>query len=120
MALVASVLYGTGAHWAVLQTGAWAGMIAASARESSLAESITSAFSGEKPCRMCKVVEKGSAAEQGPTLVRSTLSVELIVTDFARVDDVLPVSVPSVDPLRPEYSATSRPFVPPPKPSLPA
>lgn len=66
LTLVASVLYGTGAHWAALQGAAWAGMLAARVQRTSWAEAVASTFSGTKPCRMCRVVERGSAADPRP------------------------------------------------------
>jgi hypothetical protein len=120
LALVASVLYGTGAHWAALQSVAWAGMIATRVSESSWAESITSTFSGENPCRFCKMVDKGSKSDQGPTLLRSVPGVDLIVSVAAHLNAVLSVNTPAVLPLPSVRCLSSRPFVPPPKTVLPA
>lgn len=75
--LVASVLYGTGAFWAALQGAAWAGMVATRVGESSLTETVTSVFSGEKPCGVCKFVEKGSATEKNPASLVVAPSLEL-------------------------------------------
>ncbi len=46
--LVASVLYGTGAHWAALQSYAWATMRLAKQAD---------------PCHVCDIVEKGTSSE---------------------------------------------------------
>lgn len=58
--LVASVLYGTGAHWAALQGAAWVKMAA---------QGVTA------PCDMCRMVEKGQSL--APDLLRAVPSVEL-------------------------------------------
>ncbi|MBI2386376.1 MAG: hypothetical protein HYV14_10230 [Elusimicrobia bacterium] len=118
--LVASVLYGTGAHWVALQSAAWASMIAARAGESSLAEVVSSTFSGEKPCRMCRIVEKGAKAEQGPSILRSSPGLDLAVSAVSDPRAVLPARTPAV--LSSPFGASrpSRPVVPPPKTVLPA
>lgn len=118
--LVASVLYGTGAHWAALQSAAWAGMIATRVSESSWAEAVSSTFSGEKPCQFCKIVEKGSTAEQGPSLLRPGPGLDLIVSVGTLLNAVLSVNTPAVLPLPSILCLSSRPFVPPPKKALPA
>jgi hypothetical protein len=118
--LVASVLYGTGAHWAALQSAAWAGMIATRVSESSWTEVVASTFSGEKPCQMCRIVEKGSKADQGPAVLRSSPGVDLAVSVVAGFSVVLTASVPAVSPSPSVLRSSSRPSVPPPKIALPA
>lgn len=118
--LVASVLYGTGAHWAALQSAAWAGMIAARAGESSWAEAVSSAFSGERPCRMCRVVEKGAKAGQGPAVLRSSPGLDLAFTSVPGISVPHAASVPAVLPSPSGLRSYSRPSVPPPKAVLPA
>ena len=53
-----------GAHWALLQTVAWTGMIISYSQDATLAEAISMTFDGEHPCKMCKVVKEGRKAEQ--------------------------------------------------------
>lgn len=48
LALVLSVLYGTGAHWAALQVYAWGTMKMAAKTD---------------PCGVCRIVSKGTASE---------------------------------------------------------
>lgn len=52
-----------GGHWAVLQSVAWAGMVAEYSQTSSLVQSLRKALSGEDPCSMCRAIEKGKASE---------------------------------------------------------
>lgn len=119
LALVASVLYGAGAHWAALQSVAWAGMIATRVGESSWADAVRSTFSGEKPCKLCKFVDKGSAAEQAPALAGSSPSLDLAIPVFSRPSVVLPASEPAAFPSTAASSPSARPVVPPPKAFLP-
>lgn len=120
LTLVISVLYGTGAHWATLQGVAWAGMLATRVNESSWADAVKSTFSGEKPCHVCKIVEKGSADGKASTFLRSGPSVEFACSVFHHVNDVLPESIPSIVSLPAASSLFFGPVVPPPKNSLPA
>jgi len=118
--LVASVLYGAGAHWAALQSAAWAGMLATRVSESSWAEAVSSTFSGEKPCSLCRIVDKGSSSEQGPALLGFAPSLDLALSVFPRLRVVPPVRASAVSPLPSSGSLSFRPAVPPPKTLLPA
>lgn len=53
-----------GLHWAVLQTAAWTGMLVGYSRVASFREAWEMTFDGQHPCRLCKFVEAGRAAEQ--------------------------------------------------------
>ncbi len=66
LAILFCALYLSGAHWALMQAGAWTGMIIARSQSSSLASAVKSTFSGDQPCSMCKVVAKGQADESKP------------------------------------------------------
>lgn len=103
LALVASVLYGTGAHWAALQTYAWAAMSMAGQAD---------------PCRVCRIVERGSAVKQAPVILRAGAALDLAVPVAPRLTAALAASAPAVSPFRSVRSPSARPFVPPPKPSL--
>ncbi len=53
-----------GAHWALLQSAAWAGMaVAYTVERGSLVDGLSDTFSGERPCPLCKAVAKGYEAE---------------------------------------------------------
>lgn len=112
--LVVSVLYGTGAHWAALQGGAWAGMLYERASDSSFAEAVISTFSGEKPCHVCEIVDKG-ASTGSSAFLRSGPTLELAFTvppSFV----VLQPSFAAPEPAAPYSESTpSRPAAPPPK-----
>lgn len=53
-----------GGHWAVLQSVAWARMLADFSRTESLGAAIEKTFDGEHPCPMCLKIRVGKAQEQ--------------------------------------------------------
>lgn len=53
-----------GGHWAMLQTVAWVGMVVSYSEDFGVSEAISMTFDGEHPCKMCKIVKEGRAAEQ--------------------------------------------------------
>ncbi len=104
LALVASVLYGTGAHWAVLQTYAWA----------------TMSMTGQTdPCRVCRIVEKGST-NPSPAPFLSGAAVDFAVSVAPLQIAVLSASAAIVLTVPTASSVALPPFVPPPKNRLPA
>lgn len=69
-----------GGHWAVLQTVAWAQMVATYSQEVSLAEAVEKTFSGEAPCSMCKSIAEGrQKEEQTPATVKLDKKAEVFV-----------------------------------------
>ena len=55
--------YLSGAHLALLQLVAWGGMVVAYSAESGLKKGLSEVASGEKPCCMCKALQKARQAE---------------------------------------------------------
>jgi hypothetical protein len=62
--LIFALLSATGAHWAALQSVAWASMLADNARVSSLPEAIEKTFDGKHPCALCKSIAHGRQNEK--------------------------------------------------------
>ncbi len=62
--LVIALAFSIGAHWALLQSVAWVGMVAAYSREGSFAEAVSKSFDGKHPCCLCKMIQKGREAER--------------------------------------------------------
>lgn len=108
--LAAALLYGSGAHWLLVQGAAWAGMVAARAGRNTVAEALTTTFDGRHPCRVCLLVKRGAEADSSPRLDRPALTV-----DFAFA--AAPSALPSVEAARPSPDASlnfaSAPRVPP-------
>lgn len=53
-----------GGHWAVLQTGAWMGMLVQYSQQVGLKAGLAQTFDGEHPCPICKAVQAGKQQEQ--------------------------------------------------------
>ena len=53
-----------GGHWAVLQTGAWMGMVLQYSQQAGLKAGLAQAFDGEHPCTVCKAIQDGKKHEQ--------------------------------------------------------
>jgi hypothetical protein len=67
--LIIALLGATGGHWAVLQTIAWAGMLASNLKTESVNTALSKTFDGEHPCCMCKAIEQGRSEEQQPVKI---------------------------------------------------
>jgi hypothetical protein len=53
-----------GGHWAILQTGAWMGMIVAYSRDGGVSTAISRTFDGKHPCALCCAVQDGRKQEE--------------------------------------------------------
>lgn len=58
--MIAIVAVSGGVHLGVLQTFAWAKMVAENSREQGVAEAIDQTFSGEHPCALCHLVDRAA------------------------------------------------------------
>jgi hypothetical protein len=75
--LILALLGATGGHWAVLQTIAWADMLATNLQTESVGAAITKTFDGAHPCKMCKQISAGKKAEK-----KADLTVQLKKLEF--------------------------------------
>ena len=93
--VVFAVIFGMGAHWGLLQSLAWTGMVIKYSQHSSLREALQKTFDGKHPCSICKVVKAGRQDEQK----RDTQKLSLKLDPF--VQDMLPLVLfpPSLQPL---------------------
>jgi hypothetical protein len=57
-------LYLSGAHWMLLQTAAWTGMLVTRAQSSTVAEAVKTTFDGDHPCGLCAAIAKQQQDEQ--------------------------------------------------------
>jgi hypothetical protein len=62
--VVGAIILGMGAHWAILQSVAWTGMVISYSQSSSFKEALEKTFDGKHQCRLCKLVKAGQRAEQ--------------------------------------------------------
>ena len=86
VALVAT----TGAHWAVLQSVAWATMLAENLRTSSLTEAVAHTFDGQHPCALCKAVAAGKKSEK-----KSEFTPQLKKLEFPPAAETIVLVAPS-------------------------
>lgn len=104
-ACLVAVLATLGGHWALLQSVAWARMIARNAQHESLPAAVAKALDGRHPCPLCLKIREGRQKEQreGPTLpwLKPGKSPELFCE--AR---------PNLVPRAPAAAAEAVPFVP--------
>lgn len=105
-----------GGHWAVLQSVAWARMIADYAQSEPLASAVEKTFDGEHPCTMCKDISQSKKSEERPVSAKSDKKVESVAGDsrdamFVNAPDpIWSHGDPSLLPVSPEA-----PPVPPPR-----
>jgi len=113
--VVISLILAVGGHWAFLQSVAWVGMTVEYSKGGSLLDALEKTFSGEHPCKLCKVVDAGKKAERKEAVVKGETKLE-----FLELSTVLVVFPPvilhqpasdSLDPIRRLYS----PPTPPPR-----
>jgi hypothetical protein len=59
-----------GGHWAILQSVAWTGMLLHYSQNATIDEAWTKTFDGKHPCRLCKAVRAGKAAEKKQEMLK--------------------------------------------------
>ena len=69
-----------GAHWAVLQSAAWAGMFVTYSRGTTVQEAWTKTFDGKHPCKLCHFVKTGQATEKKQELLKVEIKLEFTLT----------------------------------------
>ena len=71
--LILALLAATGMHWAMLQSAAWAAMLANNLRAASVVEAVERTFDGKHPCSLCKQIaasQKSGKKAQFPLLLK--------------------------------------------------
>lgn len=59
-----ALLMTLGTHWYVLQSIAWARMLATYSRSAPLREAVTQTFDGQHPCSLCLTIQAGRDREE--------------------------------------------------------
>lgn len=113
--LVVALLGATGGHWAVLQTVAWADMLAKNLQTESVGEAITKTFDGAHPCKLCKQISSGKETEK-----KSDLPLQIKKLEFVSERPVFIFSAPQdfqivLESFSSGDGLTHRPSVPPPR-----
>jgi hypothetical protein len=79
-AIVVALCLSIGAHWAALQSVAWATMIVEYAQQEPLAKAIAQTFDGNHPCDLCKHISNGKHSEKKQEAQLAPLKQDLICT----------------------------------------
>ena len=61
---IAALILSIGAHWALLQSVAWAGMLYSYSQQTSFTRAVEMTFDGDHPCSLCAAIEEGKAQEK--------------------------------------------------------
>ncbi|HEU5080997.1 MAG TPA: hypothetical protein VFT72_17425 [Opitutaceae bacterium] len=89
--VVVAWLLATGSQWEIMQTVAWAKMIAENARTMSLSAAVSETLSGQKPCSMCKFVAGAQQQEEhSNATVPATETTGKIVLFCYEIPDAVP------------------------------
>ena len=113
--LIVALLGATGGHWALLQTFAWANMLATNLQTESTGDALARTFDGEHPCKMCKRIARGKQAEKKTELPLQIKKMEFL-SDRPAPIFIATLPFPSVPASLAELDGIShRPSVPPPR-----
>jgi hypothetical protein len=115
MLMVAALICAIGGHWAMLQSVAWATMLADHARTDSLGAAIEKTLDGRHPCPLCKQIAQGRKSERKTDWQAGSQKLE-----FPRHSVVFVFNAPVEFYLQDDFHATARllaetPPVPPPR-----
>ncbi len=113
--LILALLGATGGHWTVLQTVAWADMLAKNLQTESVGAALTMTFDGQHPCKMCKQISAGKQAEK-----QADLPLQIKKLEFVSIPPTWLILAPQIFEMLPESafhleSISQRPSVPPPR-----
>jgi len=112
-------LYLSGAHWIVLQSTAWTGMVISRSMTASVAEAVESTFDGQHPCPLCSAITDGKQtegqAEKNFALLRKAGDLKFTQFNFAVLEPCLAQNWAEWPPYSPHGSLRSEaPPTPPP------
>jgi hypothetical protein len=113
--MILAVLAAMGAHWTVLQSIAWTGMLTDHLGSSSVTEAVQRTFDGKHPCRLCKAIAAGEKSEQ-----KREFTAQIQKLEFPPPREALIIVAPSRFRLLPQAntfadSLSEKPLTPPPR-----
>jgi len=115
--LVLALSLSLGAHWALLQTVAWTGMLISYSQVVGIAAGVSTTFDGKHPCPLCLIIKKARGAEEKPDSQNPESRVE--VEKLIAVPAEITLASPNVAVFQHAASLCRPPVewsVPPPKP----
>ena len=104
-----------GAHWVLLQSVAWMGMIVAYSEHDSFKEAVVQTFDGKHPCCLCKVIAAAKKSEK-----KSEFALQIQKLEFPLLKERFVFTPPSQFRLMPVTdcfadSFSEKPPTPPPR-----
>ena len=74
--VVLTLTLSLGAHWALLQSVAWVGMVVTYSHDSTFTEALSKTFDGKHPCKLCKIVQESKAKDKKQETQKPSKEVE--------------------------------------------
>jgi len=113
--VVCALIFSIGAHWLILQSVAWTGMVIAYSQNATLKDALEKTFDGKHPCKLCRFVQDGKKSEKQQELQKPVTGI-----DFFLVSSAVRIYPPSAEPAQFAFfkSSTARgesPPIPPPR-----
>lgn len=104
-----------GAHWALLQSVAWVGMVVSYSEHSTIENAMKMTFDGQHPCCLCKAIAAAKKSEKKNDFTAQTKKLE-----FPPVKENVVLIAPSQFKLLPQENTfakllTQKPLLPPPR-----
>jgi hypothetical protein len=117
--VIVTLTISLGAHWAVLQSVAWTGMLVTYVKQAGISQGISMTFDGRHPCCLCKAIQKGKAEErkQRPQAAPTVKDLKLNLPPSALSFDHPPHPAVSSFPSEFYTGWSSPPELPPPEPA---
>ena len=117
LALIALLNF-AGAHWVILQSIAWSGMLTKQARHSHLAEAVQKTFDGAHPCSLCKGISRAQEKERKPPVPAELHKLSLLPTSDGIAVATWELSTALIETTAPIPLRSRRPDYPPPRIAL--
>lgn len=76
--IVIALCLSIGAHWAALQSVAWAMMLVQYAQQAPFTAAVAQTFDGEHPCHLCKGINAAQQTPQKRAVVAGSIKLDLI------------------------------------------
>ncbi|MCE9611300.1 MAG: hypothetical protein K8R23_13985 [Chthoniobacter sp.] len=85
LAVIAALAVGSGAHFVVLQSVAWATMLVEYSHDASLVVAVEKTFDGQHPCALCLTVQDGEKQQKQQQATQPVPDIKGILAPVLRV-----------------------------------
>ena len=113
--VILTLMFSLGAHWMLLQSVAWVGMMVSYSQNASFTEAVSKTFDGKHSCCLCKLIRQGKASEKKQELQKPETKIDILLTARVTVSPHAPkfwlmtFAVPGQPSLRVETPPTPPP-----------